>query len=238
MFNSSGIYSNGDFNDARGLICGGDFSISYISDKWIEYKNQNKNFNNIFGREIESMDYQHKWDMGTGIAGAAVGAIGAGAQTGVMVGGPAGLATGLLAGGLSAAGGAVNLIGQDKIYQESKDAKKDIFQMQLENIQAMPLSLTKVTAITYNNKIWPFIEEYDCKEEERVAIANYIRSNGMSLGIYDKAKNFINNTWEYEGIKDRGFIKANIIKIDGIEDDTHMLNAINRELYKGVYTKW
>ena len=236
-FNEGSLYGN-EYNDARGLICNGDFSIGYASDKWLEYEYQNKNYNNIFKREIESMDYQHKWDMGTGIAGAVLGAIGTGVQSGSLVGGPAGIAAGIGTGALSAIGGAVNLIGQEKIYQESKDAKIDIWEMQLGNIQALPNSLTKVNAININNKIWPFIEVYDCTDEEKLAVANYIRNNSMNLGINSKIINYVNNSWSYEYIQDRGFIKANIIKIDGIADDTHMLNAINRELYKGVYTKW
>ena len=241
MFNSSGIYSNGDFNDARGLICGGDFSISYVGDKWVEYKNQNKNYSNIFDRETQQLELQRDVQKTQQITGAVIGGLGSTAGSAAQAGmifGPAGAAVaGGLAAGAKIAGGIVDYQMQEKLYQENMSARKDIFNMQLENIQAMPLSLTKVTAITYNNKIWPFIEEYDCTEEERVAIANYIRSNGMSIGIYGRLSNYVDNEWSYEGIEDRGYFKANIVKIDGIEDDTHLLNAINIELNKGVYTK-
>ena len=33
-----------DFNDARGLILGGDFSIATLSNEWKNYETQNKNY--------------------------------------------------------------------------------------------------------------------------------------------------------------------------------------------------
>lgn len=45
-----------DWNDARGLICGGDFSLSQVSDAFTEYSLQNKNYQEIFDRQIQNMD--------------------------------------------------------------------------------------------------------------------------------------------------------------------------------------
>ena len=240
IFNSSGIYSNGDFNDAKGLICGGDFSLSYLSDKWVEYKNQNKNYNNIFDRETQNLEYNYKKEMTQAGVASITGALSAGG-TGAMIGsafGPAGMAVGGLVGGLASLGGAAgDMVIQRDLHNEAMDYREDVFNMQLENIQALPLSLTKITAINNNNKIWPFIEEYDCTEEERVAIAKNIAFNSMTLGIVDKPVNYINNSWSYEDISDKGFIKGQIIRLEGIEDDTHILNTIASEFNKGVYTK-
>ena len=64
----------------------------------------------------------------------------------------------------------------------------------------------------------------------------------MTVGRIDSIINYINNNWEYavstdEVITDQGYIKAKIIRIDGIADDFHLLNAISDELNKGVYFK-
>ena len=64
----------------------------------------------------------------------------------------------------------------------------------------------------------------------------------MTVGRIDNIINFINNNWEYaisteEVITDQGYIKAKIIRIDGIADDFHLLTAISDELNKGVYFK-
>ena len=47
-----GLYgtSFATFNDARGLICGGDFSLTQLSNAWANYELQNKNYQAIFDR--------------------------------------------------------------------------------------------------------------------------------------------------------------------------------------------
>ena len=41
----------------------------------------------------------------------------------------------------------------------------------------------------------------------------------------------------YKDITDKGYIKARLIRLEGIKDDTHLLNSIADEVYKGFYTK-
>ena len=53
--------SAGDFNDQRGLICGGDFSLPNVSDAWADYQMQNKNYQNIFDREVQSMEISNRY---------------------------------------------------------------------------------------------------------------------------------------------------------------------------------
>ena len=231
----NGLYG-GEYNDARGLILSGDFSISYTKDEWKQYQINNKNYDNIFNRQTQTLELQHKQQRIQTIAGAIVGSA-QGGVVGGMIGGPLGVGLGLAGAGLSAVGGAIDYKMQEEMYKENMSARRDIYEMQLDNIQALPNSLTKVTSINENNKYFPFIEIYDCTDEEKIAVANYIRSNGMTIGVYGNLSDYINNSWSYDGIEDRGFVKANLIKIDGIEDDTHIINAINNELNKGVYTK-
>lgn len=47
---------NRDFDDVRGLVCGGEFSIGMLDSAWNEYQIQNKNFQNIFDRQIQNLD--------------------------------------------------------------------------------------------------------------------------------------------------------------------------------------
>ena len=55
-----GIYGR-DFNDARGLICGGDFSITRIDSAWTQYQLENKNYNEIFNKNIDKMEFEAKY---------------------------------------------------------------------------------------------------------------------------------------------------------------------------------
>ena len=51
----SGLYGR-DWNDSTGLICGGDFSIPMMNDAFTSYALQNKNYQEIFSRQIENLD--------------------------------------------------------------------------------------------------------------------------------------------------------------------------------------
>lgn len=85
-----GLYGE-DFDDARGLILGGDFSLPFVTDAWTDYQVANKNYNDIFDRQIKNMEVEQ------GIAkqeatiqaftGAMSGAM-TGAAAGATVGGP------------------------------------------------------------------------------------------------------------------------------------------------------
>jgi hypothetical protein len=99
-----------DFNDARGLVCGGDFSLPTITDQWISYQINNKNYLNSFNRQIDNMEISNQYafqsDKIAAIAGTVQGAV-SGASTGMVAGntfGPKGAAIGAITGGVIGAG--------------------------------------------------------------------------------------------------------------------------------------
>lgn len=246
-----------DFNDARGLICSGDFSLSQITDNWEKYQTENKNFQNIFNRQIENMEVQQQvgrlQDIFGGISGTVSGAV-SGALTGSLMtpntlGGGAGATFGAL---LSGAGGIADYALNEKLRNEAIDFKKDLFGYQLGNIKALPYTLTKVSSFNNNNKIFPILEYYSCTFEEREAVANKIAWNGMTVMAIGKMKDYINNNWTCKIINDLGesfnivgknYIKGQLIRLefpsnhegDIHSEDYHVVNAISGELYKGVF---
>ena len=97
------------------------------------------------------------WDIGTGALSA--GATGAGA--GYMFGGPAGAAIGgAVSGALSLGGGIGDLYYSDRLRAEERDLTIDLHTMNTQTIKALPDTLSKVSAFTANNMIFPFIEYY------------------------------------------------------------------------------
>ena len=50
-----GLYGT-DWDDSRGLILGGDFSVQATDSAWVNYVNNNKNYQAIFNREIDHLD--------------------------------------------------------------------------------------------------------------------------------------------------------------------------------------
>ena len=231
-----GLYGQ-DFNDARGLICQGDFSIMYLSDAWVNYQIQNKNYNNIFDREIQNMDTIHSIEntqkrIAGAINAAATGATVAAAGSGI-IGKIASTGAGIIAAGASYAGAEADILFGNKIYEENKSYKKDIFEYSLDNVRALPNSIAKTTAYTENNKIFPVLEYYSCTDEEKNILANEIAQRGMTIGSIDYISSYAYNTWEYNGIVARNFIKAQLIKTD-IEDN-HIADVLSTELAKGLY---
>ena len=226
-----------DFNDARGLICQGDFSIMYLSDAWVNYQVQNKNYNNIFDREIQNMDTVHSIEntqkrIAGAINAAATGAAVAAAGSGI-IGKVVSAGAGVIAAGASYAGAEADILFGNKIYEENKSYKKDIFEYSLDNVRALPNSIAKTTAYTENNKIFPILEYYSCTDEEKNILANEIAQRGMTIGSIDYIASYASNTWEYNGIVARNFIKAQLIKTD-IEDN-HIADVLSTELAKGLY---
>lgn len=228
-----GLYGT-DFGDNRGLICGGDFSLARTSDAYTEFQLQNKNFQASFDREIQNMEVQHKYGMIEAGIGTALGAIGAGATAGMITANPV---VGVLAAGASAMGGKGDMFIKQELHNEALDYKKDMFGYNLDNIKAQPRSLSRTTAYNSDNKYFPFLEYYTCTDTEKTAFANKIAYNSMKVGVIGTISEYLLNSWSYGDITDKGYIKGQLIRIEGVNDDTHVVNAIAEELNKGVFTK-
>lgn len=240
----TGLYGS-EYHDARGLILSGDFSLMYLSDAWVNYQTQNKNYQQIFNREIQSMEFQNSITNQQNLVSAIVGTV-SGATTGAMAGASVGgvvggVAGGLIGGAASAYGGYKDIENTKALQAESIDYKRDLFGYQLGNVKALPNSIAKSTAYNIINKIFPIIEFYDCTEEERLIVAKKIAWNGMTVMAIGKVADYITNNWTCQindntYVNDKGYIKGQLIRID-INDDYHKVTQIADELNKGVYFK-
>lgn len=223
-----------DYNDARGLICGGDFSLPSTSDAFRTYELSNKNYQLAFDRQIQNMEVNNSiarteavW---SAVAGTAQGAT-TGAVAGGMIKGPVGAAVG------AAVGGAASLAGGIADYQllqrqqaEALDYTKDMFGFQLGNIKALPNTLNKVSSLTPVTKPFPFIEFYDSTDIEKDALRNKIKYNGMTVGVIGKIADYLQADYSY--------VKGKLIRLENSEyNDYHEVNAIANELNKGVFIK-
>lgn len=234
--NFNGLYGS-DFNDVRGLICGGDFSLSSIIDQWEQYQIQNKNYQLTFDRQIQNMETQHKYQRMSETVGAITGTFTgtAGGAIAGSAGGPVGaIIGGVVGGAASAIGGTADLIINEKLRNEALDYTKDLFGYQLGNIQALPQTISKVSTFNNNNKIFPVIEYYTCTNEEKIALVNKIAYNGMTVMTIGKISDYFGNSWSWQDITDKGYIKCKLIRLD-ISEDYHIVNAISGELNKGAY---
>lgn len=248
-----GLYGK-NYNDNRGLILNGDFSFGQISDAWVEYQVQNKNFQEMFDREIKHMDTIS----GIGIANTFAGGFGV-SSISTLGRGPIienvpntptnqwerykvnnieywGLTApthkkltpsgwGLIGAGL---GTLTSVTAQTIGWIENRNYAKDKFNLQIGNIKALPYSLSKVTAITANYKKWPFIEYYTCTDEEKEAFYKKLKYDGMTVGVIDTPIHYV-----YDGRK--VFIKAEVIKAELEGNDYVYTSAVIDELKRGFY---
>lgn len=234
-----GLYG-ADFDDPRGLICNGDFSLPKLNDAWQTYQWQNINFQNSFDRTIQTMEVKNSiqktqdiWKAATGTVSGTVG----GATTGAFIGGGWGAAAGAIVGGGAAlAGGVMDVRMNETLRKLDLDLTKDQFGYNLGNIEALPTTLTKVSAFTANNKIFPVLEVYMATDQEIDAFIYKLGFNGLTVMRIGKLKEFFANKVDYgkytpEG---RNYFKGQLIRID-IPDDFHVVNIIANELNKGVY---
>ena len=225
-----GIYG-GNFDDARGLICSGDFSIARDTSAWTEYQLANKNYQLMFNRQIDTMDFTNEQQRIKEIVGAAAGAVSAGASAavfGAVAGGPTGAAIGGVAGGLtSAVGGAVDVAMNDQLRARQREDAQLNFEYNLGNIKARPNTLTRVSAFNANNKVFPFIEVFDCTQTEKTVITNYLKWNGYTINAIGNLKDYISPNINETRIKGH-------IVFSGIINDTHLYDEINYELGRGI----
>ena len=227
----------GEFGDSRGLICGGDYSLTQLNSAWTTYQINNKNYQNIFDRQVSHLDFYQNIDrvqsilnIGAGrFQGAAMGA-----SMGAQAGGPIGMAVGAGVGATAGTfSGVADAIVSELERKEEKDYMVSMYNFQLGNIQAMPYSLTKVSALSNNYKFWPFIETYKASQQEIDSMSKKLSYEGMLLSVISDIYTSVKATPVSSA--PGKYVKGNFITLEQLADDTHMALDLNNELSKGLY---
>ena len=149
------------------------------------------------------------------------------AAAGAQMGGINGTAIGAGIGAVLGAGtSALDFRNNLRMMEENKKFATDMYTYNLQNIQAIPTSLTKTSALTYNTRVWPFIEYYTCTDTERNALKDKMKYNGMTIMKIGKLTDYL--------LGEDKFYKGQLIRLN-INVDSHMAYEIYNELNKGVY---
>ena len=143
------------------------------------------------------------------------------------MGGGYGAAAGAIIGaGTSLGAGIADYANLERRQRENRSFAIDNFNLQLGNIRALPNSITKTSALTANNKLFPFVEIYECTDVEKVAYYNKLKYDGMTVGIIDNISNYIGYNEMFKG---------QLIRNVNVMEDNHVLEELNKELMKGAY---
>lgn len=243
----NGLYGS-NFNDGRGLILSGDFSLDQVSSAWNQYKWQNKNYELIFNRQIATMDVEMTYAQRTAsqqkvtdamatVTGTLKG-IGSGAYIGNKVGGGYGAIAGAVIGGSTAlANGIINQVydsenAKTESYIRSLNRANAIsqYQYQISNIKARGDTVTKISSFNPNNKIYPVLETYECTYQEKSQLAESIKWGGLSLEMIGTPSQFRSDVG--------CFISATPLRITGAKSaqvPEQIYESIVEELEAGVY---
>ena len=226
-WNVGGLYENiNQQNSQDGLIILEDCSLTQVTDRWVEYELNNKKYKNIFNRQVLSMDFNRDVNLGVGIANTVTGI--ANTVAGAMMG-PGGIGT-AIGGATSTIGNIINTGAKYALANEAIDLTKDNFSYQLGNIKALPLSLSKVSSFAVNNSLVPLIEFWSTTNTEKNIAYDKIKYQGMTIST-------IGNINQFRIKGKESYIKGQLIRLEGLDDDFHLVNTIAKELHQGLYFK-
>lgn len=236
-----GLYGSnyGSLDDMRGLICGGSFSLGQLTDAWSAYELNNVNYQQIFDRQIQNLDVQYDVAKQQALVSTVTGAFTGGttgAASGAMVGAKAGGGYGAMAGAIiggvagtagSIAGGIADYNNLTRLQEENRDFQRDLYDYNLQNIKAIPESLSKGSAFTINTRIWPMIEYFKATAQEEEALKEKLIYNGMTVMKIGKIA-------DYQLDDGVSFIQGKLIRLLDVGESA-IASEIYNEIYKGVY---
>lgn len=212
------LYGQSSFDgmtDIRGLVYNGTNSITQLNDAWQTYLSTNKNYQNIFDTQINTQikqyDIQNKaaWDtliarsIGWGFVGPAM-------KTYYNI---------------------KEQEMQEQLQSVSLESQRKLFNYQLDNIQNQPKTVSKMTSINEDFRIFPFVEIYEGTANDITNFRNNIKWNGMTIMVVGHIENYLETGTET-------FIQATLLRYNEairIENDFTMVEEINVELNKGIY---
>jgi len=224
-----------DWDDKDCLIINEDFSLTNVTSEWTNYVYSNKNYSNIFEREIQGREFERGWERKVEQAQKAMDKITARNIEGQQVKNQlwnlpiissigAGLAssTGMNQDYLNAA--ATDRAYNEALYQEGISISRDMFNYQLDNVKSQPLLPSKITTIDCKLLDGVYLEYYSTNPTELAAIDNFYKYNGHRIDDFGTFSQYYGH-----------FIKGRIIISQFYSQPE--IEEINRRLEMGIFTE-
>ena len=225
-----------DWDDKDCLVIQEDFSLTNVTSEWTQYVYNNKNYSNIFERELQGRAYERSWERRVESANMAsekrnaenITAERAKAWTGNL---PilSGLASAFTyIGGKSADQNYMNAVYTDlqyneALYNESMSLSRDLFSYQLDNIKSQPLIPSKITTIDCKLLDGIYLEFYSTNETELASIEKFYKYNGDRIDDYGTFESYWGN-----------FVRGKIII--SLHYTQPEIDELNRRLNMGIFT--
>ncbi|MEG2914914.1 MAG: hypothetical protein RR839_00545 [Oscillospiraceae bacterium] len=224
-----------NWDDKDCFIMDEDCSLTKLDNNWQNYIYSNRTYNSQFEREIQGREFERGWERRVEQAQAKADewtARNISAQKARTYTGNIPL--------ISDIAGAIGTAWKDSaymemaqldreyneaLYQQSVDLSRDLFTMQLENIQSQPTIPTKVTSL--DNKLLDgiYLEEYNTNITERNTIEQFYYYNGSRIDDFGTFRDF----WGH-------FVKGKIIISNAYTQPE--ITELNRRLETGLFTNY
>ena len=202
--------------DFRGLVYNSALSVTQLTDQWATYVQNNKNYQQLFDNQIGSLTKVQNIQLR-----AMEETLPFRAYTGMPIGSI-----------LRTIGGSKDIDMTRELNNVALSKMETEYKYQLDNIQSLPHTLKKLTSITEDTRIFPFIEVYKCSEQDESAFEDKMYYTGYTIMKTGKI---------YDYLKDSGetFIQASLIRLELKHSeetaDNHIAVEIASELDKGIY---
>lgn len=223
-----------DWDDKDCLIINEDFSLTNVTNAWTQYIYNNKNYSNIFERELQGREFQRTWERrieqtqqkADVWAARNISSERARAATGNLpiISNVAGAIANTMADPIYMQMAQLDRQYNEAVYQEGMSLSRDMFEYQMENIQSQPNIPSKITTIDVKFLDGVYLEFYSTNDTELLAIQNYYRYNGNRIDAYGTFSNY----WGW-------FVKGKIIISDNYTQPE--IDEINRRLDMGIFTE-
>ena len=223
-----------DYDDKDCLVINEDNSLTAVTSQWTEYIYSNKNYSNIFEREIQGRAFERTWERKVEQAQAKSDidtARNSTAQKVKTYSGNIPLISNI-AGAIGAtaspdknylAAAQIDRDYNEALYQQGLDMSRDLFRYQLDNIKSQPSIPSKITTIDCKLLDGVYLEYYSTNNTELASINNYYAFNGNRIENYGTFANY----WG-------PFIRGRIIRSNYYTQPE--INEINRRLEMGIFT--
>lgn len=223
-----------DYDDKDCLIINEDNSLTTVTSQWTEYIYSNKNYSNIFEREIQGRAFEREWERKVEQAQAKSDQWTARNITAQKLSTYTGNIP-IISNIVGAVGAAarpdedymqmaqVDRQYNEALYQQGLDQSRDLFKYQIDNIKSQPSIPSKITTIDCKLLDGVYLEYYSTNDTELGSIISYYTFNGNRIENYGTFSTY----WG-------PFVRGKIIRSNYYTQPE--INEINRRLEMGIFT--
>lgn len=202
--------------DFRGLVYNSALCVTQLSDAWANYVSNNKNFQQLFDNQINTLTKQNEIQLN-----AMEETLGLRSFTGMPI------------------GSILRVIGGNKDIEMTRELNniaiskmETDFKYQMDNVKSMPHTIKKLTNINEDTRIFPFIEIYSATPTEEQSFDFKMKYTGYTIMTTGKIIDYCEPNEET-------FVQADLIRLDLSRSeetaDNHIASEIALELSKGIY---